>query len=318
MQGLPTWTATLVLAAAVLLGTASSHLLRGSYIFPRRGFWFRLWMKFYDRFEYMVMRVLFRVGTSKLLQKSKFLRGMFAKLVGLIGDGEVYTLDECHAILDSLFALYPNARVGLRICPCWQGRVNPADDGLPKVTDLTFIFTDGPPSERDRVRYNKFITLERARALLERFDELGLVHTMYGGCADYIDGAVHVAICNCRRGTCIPFDLYLDYGTLELHDPHNRAVVDAEKCIGASNCGRCADVCQFDAIGVDEKTGKTTTLPGKCMGCGLCVTHCPAGARVMEFLPERKIAFYQNLFKGLKEDARRGAIRHLRSRALGK
>ena len=49
--------------------------------------------------------------------------------------------------------------------------------------------------------------------------------------------------------------------------------VDDEACTG---CGRCAEVCQFNAIAVMR--GQVVTFPGLCNGCGACVYACPAKA----------------------------------------
>jgi len=59
-----------------------------------------------------------------------------------------------------------------------------------------------------------------------------------------------------------------------------QASVIAEKCIG---CGKCADVCRFDAIHLDgpanDIIGKTYAVdPVSCEGCKVCVEFCPAEA----------------------------------------
>jgi MinD superfamily P-loop ATPase len=55
--------------------------------------------------------------------------------------------------------------------------------------------------------------------------------------------------------------------------------VDQEKC---SYCGKCRDVCAYNAIAVIPKTGnkKGTVLvfPSLCHGCGSCSYLCPEGA----------------------------------------
>ncbi|HOW96465.1 MAG TPA: ATP-binding protein [Kiritimatiellia bacterium] len=49
-------------------------------------------------------------------------------------------------------------------------------------------------------------------------------------------------------------------------------VIDADKCTA---CGRCAEVCEFNALVVLKRA---MVFPELCHGCGGCVTACPAGA----------------------------------------
>ncbi|MBN1554092.1 MAG: ATP-binding protein [Phycisphaerae bacterium] len=59
-----------------------------------------------------------------------------------------------------------------------------------------------------------------------------------------------------------------------------RAKIDSHKCV---SCGKCAEVCRFDAISLDgpgnEGVGKTYRVdPIACEGCGVCAWFCPADA----------------------------------------
>ena len=49
-------------------------------------------------------------------------------------------------------------------------------------------------------------------------------------------------------------------------------VVDAEACIA---CGKCAQVCEFNAIAMLKKP---LVFPELCHGCGACALACPVGA----------------------------------------
>jgi MinD superfamily P-loop ATPase len=49
--------------------------------------------------------------------------------------------------------------------------------------------------------------------------------------------------------------------------------VDAKRC---TQCGRCAEVCQFHAIAVVGE--KVLVFPELCHGCGSCTLSCPAAA----------------------------------------
>ncbi|MDX9703963.1 MAG: ATP-binding protein [Candidatus Auribacterota bacterium] len=57
------------------------------------------------------------------------------------------------------------------------------------------------------------------------------------------------------------------------------AVINTDKCIG---CGKCANLCRFDAIHLDAKAtggGKKFSIdPISCEGCKVCVEFCPVRA----------------------------------------
>lgn len=59
------------------------------------------------------------------------------------------------------------------------------------------------------------------------------------------------------------------------------AEIDPGKCTG---CGRCAEVCRFNAV--DVKEGFYSIIPLNCEGCGFCARICPEKAITME---ERKV-----------------------------
>ncbi len=54
-------------------------------------------------------------------------------------------------------------------------------------------------------------------------------------------------------------------------------VVDEEKCTA---CGRCQEVCAYDAMRVN---GKAHVEPRTCIGCGLCVSACPVDALSQDY-----------------------------------
>ncbi|MHA1291539.1 MAG: ATP-binding protein [Promethearchaeota archaeon] len=255
------------------------------------------------RIEWAVMKVAYKIGSGWLARHSKFFRMMFAKMISLFGDGEVYTIDECYKILDILYRHHPHVYVGMRICCCRQA-MEYYDKDISNITDLTFIFSK-TPGVKKHFDFTKFISLEEAKRLLKKFDDEGFVHTMFGACARYIDGSINLSICNCSRrrnnkgNGCIPMTLKEEYNTFIYHKPHNIAIIDQNKCIGVYDCGKCIEYCNFDARVIDINNGKIKILNNKCQGCGLCLTHCPEGANSIKFLPENKIYFYRRLFKNI-------------------
>jgi len=63
-----------------------------------------------------------------------------------------------------------------------------------------------------------------------------------------------------------------------------KAILNEEVC---TNCGRCIEVCRFDAIREDEKhnsekENRITVDPISCEGCGVCALVCPVEAIQME------------------------------------
>ena len=63
-----------------------------------------------------------------------------------------------------------------------------------------------------------------------------------------------------------------------------RVVRDSSRC---SNCGQCAAVCHFSAVRMLD--GDRRYDPNPCMGCELCVEHCPNQALILEIDPEKPL-----------------------------
>lgn len=55
---------------------------------------------------------------------------------------------------------------------------------------------------------------------------------------------------------------------------------------GCLGFGDCVDVCDFDAMYMDEETGLPVIITDKCTSCGACVKACPRG--IIEMRPRNK------------------------------
>ena len=67
------------------------------------------------------------------------------------------------------------------------------------------------------------------------------------------------------------------------------AMVNEEICRG---CGRCEEVCEFNAIGVEDTGGAKMTakvMEAICKGCGVCAVACPTGAITMRHFTTKQI-----------------------------
>jgi len=65
------------------------------------------------------------------------------------------------------------------------------------------------------------------------------------------------------------------------------AEVVAEHCV---SCGRCAQVCPYNAITVDTKRKAAAVVTAAaCAGCGTCAAECPKGAIIMNHFTDAQI-----------------------------
>ena len=77
--------------------------------------------------------------------------------------------------------------------------------------------------------------------------------------------------------------------------------VDPERCRG---CGRCVEICPFDAIHLranDRETYTAEVLRYNCVGCGGCVGRCPVTAMDMPYFSNRLL---EEIVSGVLEGAR--------------
>ena len=132
---------------------------------------------------------------------------------------------------------------------------------------LSFSGAERPPQPGD-------ISREEALALLERSEEIGLVHTV----SNVAQGIGY--ICNCCGCCCGLLRGITDWG-IENSVAHANyyAVIDPALCAG---CGTCVERCQVHAI--HDEDGVSVVVRERCIGCGLCVTGCPDG--VPQLLPK--------------------------------
>jgi Na+-translocating ferredoxin:NAD+ oxidoreductase subunit B len=134
-------------------------------------------------------------------------------------------------------------------------------------------------SEQEREPVEGDISKEQALALLDKSEQIGLVHTV----SNVTTGLGYV--CNCCGCCCGILRGITEYGIANSVAYANySAVIDSDLCIG---CGTCIKRCQVDAI--LDRDGVSVVQVENCIGCGLCVTGCPEGAARLERKPEAAI-----------------------------
>jgi electron transport complex protein RnfB len=175
--------------------------------------------------------------------------------------------DDVKALLDAnrVFNVHPC------ICRKQQDFIGRRCD-FPLEICISFSAYDRPPRSGD-------ISKAEAVTLLDRAEELGLVHTV----SNVIEGVHYV--CNCCSCCCTILRGIRDWGVEHSVAQSNYyTTIDSDACTG---CGVCQTRCQMSAITIQD--GVAAINRQHCIGCGLCVTSCPSNAAQLHLKPEDQI-----------------------------
>ncbi len=136
-------------------------------------------------------------------------------------------------------------------------------------------------------KYNvKKIPREEALELVCRFREKGYLTQAFFKVAT---GGSTGVICNCHPRSCVSLKATIVAkkfdDTLSMNADAGYAVSrNGEKC---RYCGTCSDICPVDVIEVRERNWLYNRE--QCIGCELCVEHCPETALVIVRDPEKPV-----------------------------
>lgn len=196
-------------------------------------------------------------------------------------EDEILPLDEVLAFIDR-----QNRPVYLNLCDCRSLR-----GGCDQPVKTCITYKDGVNSFAHRGLSEK-IDKDLAKKVVMEADKAGLVHTINPN-----------GICNCCGDCCYLFRGQKKRNSIGLWPKSSYLIeLDHTKCIG---CGKCIRRCSFSVFSfesaaeniepisektepISEKTNpikkqKTLRLDtSACIGCGICVTGCPAAALTLK------------------------------------
>lgn len=207
---------------------------------------------------------------EKLPVAYRFVRKMATQSMKANHFGQVVPVEDVEKILDMVQSI---TRIPCVCRSVTTGR-NDARYCLVLGIDPTGSVNDWPELKTSL----ETLTAAEAKALLQTFDQKGLVHSIWTFKTPYIG-----AICNCDRD-CLAYRFQVGSDLLTvMFKAEYVAFIDPLACTG---CRNCLKLCQFGAIEYSATQGRCVVNTEKCYGCGLCRTVC--NKRVVS-LEEREV-----------------------------
>ncbi|VEN73844.1 4Fe-4S ferredoxin iron-sulfur binding domain-containing protein [Candidatus Desulfarcum epimagneticum] len=159
---------------------------------------------------------------------------------------------------------------GLAECICKKEK-RLLDDGCDKPSEVCMAIAP-VPGIFENSHWGRPISKEKAREVLKKSEEAGLVHM-----TSNVESG-HFYICNCCGCCCGVLRAINNLGIADAVNTHFFAEIDPDSCVA---CGVCADErCQVNAI--EEDGDVYRVIRESCIGCGLCVSTCPEEAVSMK------------------------------------
>lgn len=125
------------------------------------------------------------------------------------------------------------------------------------------------------------LTPQEAKELLKKFDQEGLLHSVWTFKTPFIGG-----LCNCDHD-CLAYRVQVTADLMQImFKAEYIADIDPAPCVGCRNCQK---LCNFGAIEYSSLSGKCRVNSMKCYGCGVCRNACKKEAVTLierEKLPE--------------------------------
>jgi electron transport complex protein RnfB len=187
---------------------------------------------------------------------------------GTVKSEHIMPYDDVKAMLNAAKSF----RVQDCICRVQQDLMGDRKCDFPVKMCVTF-------SPVQRPAHPNNISKEEALSLLDKAEEVGLVHTVSNIAKDIY------YVCNCCGCCCGILRGITDWGIEgSVASANYYAEIDADECTG---CGTCIQRCQVNAI--QEQNEVAVVQRERCIGCGLCVTGCSVDAVRLAKKPDAEI-----------------------------
>ena len=120
------------------------------------------------------------------------------------------------------------------------------------------------------------VSKQTALSQMRDLENTGAIHSIWTMVTPFIG-----AICNCTPVECLALRTR-NLSVNTVFPAEHTARIHPGECSG---CGKCQQVCHFNAIGSYREGGKTIAKVdvGLCVGCGLCRNVCRPAAITLEY-----------------------------------
>ncbi|UCD85566.1 MAG: 4Fe-4S dicluster domain-containing protein, partial [Deltaproteobacteria bacterium] len=169
--------------------------------------------------------------------------------------------EEAHRIIEAVdhIALVP--------CPCRTRTEKLGNRECQDRSPVGFcLMTEASAQYFENVGLGEKVTAEQAKKYLDEMQDLGLVVT-----TDNYEDKSHTVICLCCECCCSQLRGRTRWENPLAVSPSNFVAEANEDCV---LCGTCVDRCFFGAISLDDELERAVVEAEKCMGCGVCTITC--------------------------------------------
>ena len=231
--------------------------------------------KFYAISEPSLIRIFDYLITSKFIistASGKFIMKFLALLGYFLPHGIVTTTERASILLHNIEknAKKQGGQIAVGPCVC-QYALNKYVEPVEK--DIVILY--GADIYMHLEMGYRLISADEATDILKKCHEKNLVHS--------VEFCMHshkwtFVICNCDSEICVVTRTYKLVKRFLYAGP-DIVSYDKKKCSGFDNCGKCVDVCMFDANKILDE--HIIVDYDACLGCGQCVFVCQNKSRHM-------------------------------------